>query len=310
MKKTLLVALLGGIVASQSVYAKELVVGVSLFSFADKFQTYLQDEIRNFDNTHDDVVFTFADANNDPNRLLNDIETFIDQKVDALLVCPTDQNIIKVIGRKAQKAGIPLIIMNRNPKEEDMQYVTTYVGSKEIEGGHIQGKFIADAFKGKKANVGIIMGMLGLDATALRTQGNKDIFAQHDNISIVSEQEGKWDRAKGMEVAENLLSAHKNINVIVSNNDEMAIGAILASRKLGIKDENIVIVGLDATPDALEYLGNGLDATVYQSAAGQGRGGAESAYRAAKGEKLEKYNWIPFELVTPDKKSEYQAKYK
>lgn len=154
------------------------------------------------------------------------------------------------------------------------------------------------------------MGMLGLDATALRTQGNKDIFAQHSNIKVLSEQEGKWDRAKGMEVAENLLAAHKNLNVIVSNNDEMAIGAVLASRKLGIKDENIIIVGLDATPDALEYLGNGLDATVYQSASGQGRGGAEAAYRAAKGEKLEKYNWIPFELVTPDKKSEYQAKYK
>ena len=111
-------------------------------------------------------------------------------------------------------------------------------------------------------------------------------------------------------MSENILSAHKNINVIVSNNDEMAIGAVLASRKLGIKDEDIVIVGLDATPDALEYLGNGLDATVFQSAAGQGAGGAEAAYRSAKGEKVEKYHWVPFELVTPDKKAEYQEKYK
>lgn len=294
MKKALLATLLGAtVLTAQTVNAKELVVGVSLFSFADKFQTYLQDEIRNFDQAHNDVTFTFADANNDPNRLLNDIETFIDQKVDALLVCPTDQNIIKVIGRRAQKAGIPLIIMNRNPKEEDMQYVTTYVGSKEIEGGQIQGQFIADAFKGKDAKVGIIMGVLGLDATAMRTQGNKDVFAQHSNIKVLTEQEGRWDRAKGMEVAENILAAHRNINVIVSNNDEMAIGAVLASRKLGFKDEDILIVGLDATPDALEYLGSGLDATVYQSASGQGRGGAESAYRAAKGEKLDKYNWIP-----------------
>lgn len=311
MKKTLLIACLSGmLLTSQPIKAKELVVGVSLFSFADKFQTYLQDEIRNFDKVHHDVTFMFTDANNDPARLLNDIETFIDQKVDALLVCPTDQNIIKVIGKRAQKAGIPLIIMNRNPKEEDVQYVTSYVGSKEIEGGYIQGRYIADTFKNKPANVGILMGVLGLDATVYRTQGNKEIFDKHSNIKILTEQEAKWDRAKGLEVSENILSAHKNINVIVSNNDEMAIGAVLASRKLGIKDEDIVIVGLDATPDALEYLGNGLDATVFQSAAGQGAGGAEAAYRSAKGEKVEKYHWVPFELVTPDKKAEYQEKYK
>ena len=113
-----------------------------------------------------------------------------------------------------------------------------------------------------------------------------------------------------MTITENVLAANKNINVIVSNNDEMAIGALLATRKLGVKDEDIFIVGVDATPDALEYLGKGLDATVFQSAQGQGYTGAETAYKIAKGEKVEQVNWVPFELVTPDKKEEYQAKYK
>jgi raw score 14.02 len=90
----------------------------------------------------------------------------------------------------------------------------------------------------------------------------------------------------------------------------MAIGAVLAGRKLGLKDEDLIIVGLDATPDALDYLGKGLDATVFQSAAGQGSAGAEMAYLAAKGEKVPAVKWVPFELVTPDKKEEYQARYK
>ncbi len=107
-----------------------------------------------------------------------------------------------------------------------------------------------------------------------------------------------------------MLAANKKINVIVSNNDEMAIGAVLASRKLGFKDEDLLIVGLDATPDALEYLGKGLDATVFQSAQGQGYTGAEMAYLAAKGEKIPAVKWVPFELVTPDMKEQYQAKYK
>lgn len=311
MKKALLAMLCGGLLlTSQAAMAKNLVIGAPMVSFADKWQTYLQDSIRDFDAKHDDVEIKLSDANNDPARLLNDVETFIDQKVDALLVVPTDPNIIKVISRKARKAGIPLIIVNRKPNDEDMQYVTSYVGSDEIEGGRIQANYIVNTLNGKASESIILMGVLGLDATTKRTQGNKEIFAQHNNIKILAEQEGKWDRAKGLEIAENLLAAHKGINVIVSNNDEMAIGAILASRKLGLKDENVIIVGLDATPDALEYLGKGLDATVFQSAQGQGATGAEMAYLAAKGEKVPHIKWVPFELVTLDKKAEYQAKYK
>ncbi len=248
--------------------------------------------------------------NGDPARLLNDAETFIDQKVDALLVVPTDPNIVKVIGRKAKRAGIPLIIINRKPLDEDMQYVTSYVGSDEIEGGRIQADFIVNTLKGQPAQAAILMGPLGQDAQIKRTQGNKEVFAQNKNIKIFTEQEGKWDRAKGLEIAENLLAANKNLNVVVSNNDEMAIGAVLAGRKLDLKDEDLIIVGLDATPDALDYLGKGLDATVFQSAAGQGMAGAKMAYLAAKGEKVPSVEWVPFELVTPDKKEEYQAKYK
>ncbi|MEH8076101.1 sugar ABC transporter substrate-binding protein [Gallibacterium anatis] len=313
MKKALLTTLLcvGLLLTSQTIIAKTYVIGAPMNSFADKWQTYLQDAIRQFDQEHDDVVFKLSDANADSARQLNDVETFIDQKVDALLVVPNDPNIVKAIGKKAQKAGIPLIVVNRRPNDNDLdKYVTSFVGSDEIEGGRIQGNFIVDSLNGKQGNTLILLGPLGQDAVTKRTQGNKEIFKEHSNINIVAEQEGKWERDRGLSIAENVLSGQKSINVVVSNNDEMAIGAILASRKLGINDEDIIIVGLDATPDALEYLGKGLDATVFQSAKGQGYTGAETAYRAAKGEKVEKINWVPFELVTPDKKETYQAKYK
>lgn len=313
MKKALLTTLLCGglLLTSQTIIAKTYVIGAPMNSFADKWQTYLQDAIRQFDQEHDDVVFKLSDANADSARQLNDAETFIDQKVDALLVVPNDPNIVKAIGKKAQKAGIPLIVVNRRPNDNDLdKYVTSFVGSDEIEGGRIQGNFIVDSLNGKQGNTLILLGPLGQDAVTKRTQGNKEIFKEHSNINIVAEQEGKWERDRGLSIAENVLAGQKSINVVVSNNDEMAIGAILASRKLGINDEDIIIVGLDATPDALEYLGKGLDATVFQSAKGQGYTGAETAYRAAKGEKVEKINWVPFELVTPDKKETYQAKYK
>lgn len=292
------------------ILAKSIVVGVSMYSLADKYPTYLQDSMDKFVTSQSNLKFKYADANGDPAKMLNDVENFIDSKVDALIIMPTDQKIVKAIGLKARKAKIPLIVVTVKPNEEDMQYVASYVGSEEIKSGEMQGKFIVNSLNGKPAKAIILLGPLGLEAQIKRTEGNKKIFAQHPEIKVVAEQEAKWDRAKGMEVAENLLSAHRDTNVILSNNDEMAIGALLAAKKLGFKDEDILIVGIDATPDALAYLGNGLDATVYQSASGQGRLSAEMAYKAALSEEVLKYNWIPFELVTPEMKEQYINKYK
>ena len=292
------------------ILAKSIVVGVSMYSLADKYPTYLQDSMDKFVASQSNLKFKYADANGDPAKMLNDVENFIDSKVDALIIMPTDQKIVKAIGLKARKAKIPLIVVTVKPNEEDMQYVASYVGSEEIKSGEMQGEFIVNSLNGKPAKAIILLGPLGLEAQIKRTEGNKKIFAQHPEIKVVAEQEAKWDRAKGMEVAENLLSAHRDANVILSNNDEMAIGALLAAKKLGFKDEDMLIVGIDATPDALAYLGNGLDATVYQSASGQGRLSAEMAYKAVLGEEIPKYNWILFELVTPEMKEQYINKYK
>ncbi|SUB59008.1 D-ribose-binding periplasmic protein precursor [Phocoenobacter uteri] len=290
--------------------AKELVIGVSMYSLSDKYPTYLQDAMERFDKAHDDVKFKYADANSDPARMLNDVENFIDSGVDALLVMPTDKNIVKAVGLKAKKAKLPLIIVNGKPKDEDMKYVTSFIGSEEIKAGEIQAEFILKQLNGKPAKAIILMGPLGWEAQIQRTKGNQDILKSHPEVEIITQQEARWDRAKAMEITENLLAAHKDIKVILSNNDEMAIGALLAARKIGLDDQDLLIVGIDATPDALAYLGQGLDATVYQSASGQGSLSAEIAYKAAKGEKVTQYNWIPFELVTPDKIVDYLNKYK
>ncbi|ACA32075.1 sugar ABC transporter substrate-binding protein [Histophilus somni] len=309
-KKSLFILLGVASLFSPIVTAKNLTVGVAMYSLSDKYPTYLQDAMKKFDQEKADVTFRYADANSDPARMLSDIETFIDSGVDALLVMPTDSDIIKAIGVKAKKAKIPLVVVTNKPKDEDMKYITSYVGSEEITGGEMQANFIVEQLKGKPANAIILMGPLGWDAQIKRTEGNENILRKHPEIQVISKQEGKWDRAKAIDITENLLSGSQKIDVVISNNDEMAIGALLAARKKGIADEDMLIVGLDATPDALEYLGKGLDATIYQSASGQGRTSAEIAYKAAKGESVPKLNFIPFELVTPDKKAQYIDKYR
>lgn len=295
--------------ASNFAYAENLVIGAPMPSFADKWLSYLFEGVTSFDDSHDDVTIKLTDANEDPSKMLNDVDNFIDAGVNALLVVPTDVAIVKPIAKKANRADIPLVIVNRLPDKKTMKNVDAYVGSESIQAGIIQAESVVGLLDGKQGNVAILLGVLGHEAEINRTEGNKKVFSKYSNIKIVAEQEGRWDRAKALQIVEDLLQAHPEINVIVANNDEMAIGAILAARKAGLSDDDLIISGIDATPDALEYLGQGLDSTVFQSAKGQGFGGAEIAYKLAKGEKVKKMNWINFELVKEDKKAEYLKKY-
>jgi inositol transport system substrate-binding protein len=286
--------------------AKTYKIGAAMSSFADKWQTYLQDGVRKFDAEHDDVEIMMTDGKDDPAQQLNQVETLLIQGVDAIIIVPVDISAMAPIVTQVKDAGAKLVVINRLPEEDIMADVDVYAGSESIQAGIMQAEWIAEAMQPEGGKVGIIMGPLGQEAPTNRTKGNKDIFAKYDNITVEMEAEGKWDRAKGQQIAENWLQSGKGLNAIVCNNDEMAIGALLAAESMGVKDEDLLIAGIDATPDALEYLGKGLDVTVYQSANGQGYGGAEAAYKLLTGEPVEKMYWIPYELVTSENVADFK----
>ncbi len=291
---------------SQPIIAKDnIVIGAAVSTFADKWFTYVIDAIKNYDEANDDVIIEFADANNDSAKMLNNIENFIEQKVNAVIVHPIDRNSLRPIALKLKRAGIPLIVVNRRPFDKDMKYVATYVGSDEVQAGHLQGEYIKKALNGKEGRVGILLGPLGLDGQVNRTKGNKDVFSKTNNIKVLAEQEGKWERDRGLAIAEDWLQSNKNLNVISSNNDEMAIGALLALNKAGVKDEDFIVVGVDGTPDALDYLGKGLDATIYQDATGQGTEAAKAAHQLSKGLKVEHIINVPFQIITIENKKQF-----
>lgn len=308
-KKVAVMMLVCAVVVSVSgtmAFAETYKIGAAMSSFADKWQTYLQDGIRKFDEEHDDVEIMMTDGKDDPAQQLNQIETLLVKGVDALVVVPVDISAMPPIVMKAKEAGVKLVVVNRLPDEYLMEDIDVYCGSESIQAGIMQAEWVAEAMQPEGGKVGIIMGPLGQEAPTMRTKGNKDVFAEYDNITVVMEAEGKWDRAKGQQIAENWLQSGKGLKAIVCNNDEMAIGALLAARSMGYSDEDLLIAGIDATPDALEYIGNGLDVTVYQSAVGQGYGGAEAAYKLIKGEPVEKMYFIPYELVTPENVDEFK----
>lgn len=283
-----------------------MLIGAAMSSFSDKWQTYLQDGIREFDADHEDVVIQMTDGKDDPALQLSQVETLITQGIDALVIVPVDISALGPIIDATDEADIPIVAVNRLPGDEFISRIDVYVGSDSIDAGLMQAVWVAEAMQPDGGEIAILQGPLGHEAARMRTEGNKQIFADFDNLEIVVEGEGKWDRALGQQVAENWLQAYPNLRAIVSNNDEMAIGALLAAQSSGLSDEDLIIAGVDATPDALQYLGEGLDVTVFQSAYGQGYGGVDAAYKLLTGQSVDKLYWIPYELVTTENKADYE----
>jgi inositol transport system substrate-binding protein len=164
---------------------------------------------------------------------------------------------------------------------------------------------------GGKGNILVLMGELSNQAARQRTQDIHDVIAKPEcaGIKIVEEQTGNWDRTQGTDLMTNWISSGVQFDAVVSNNDEMAIGAIQALKAAGVDLNKVIVAGVDATQDALAAMKAGeLDVTVFQNAAAQGSGAVDTALKLAKGESVESMVWVPFELVTPANMEQYLSK--
>ncbi|WP_254119186.1 sugar ABC transporter substrate-binding protein [Bacillus sp. FJAT-29790] len=287
----------------------KIVIGAAMPVFDDKWLSYLYDGINEYVKELDGVEVKMVDAKNDSSLQLSQVDTFITQLVDAIIINPVDTDAIEPMVDAANEANIPVIIVNRAPDEKVMKKIYAYVGSESLEAGTIQMEKVVELL-GNKGNIGIMNGALGQEAVVKRTQGNKDVAKNHPDIHIVREATADWQRAEGITLMENWIQSGEHFDAIVANNDEMAIGAIMALDDAG-KRGDIIVAGIDGTIDALQYVKDGkLNVTAFQDAYGQGKGAIETAIKAINGEKVdEKFINIPFGLVTKDNVDEYIKKW-
>jgi len=255
-------------------------------------------------------------AEKDPAKQLSQIQNFIASGVDAIVINPVDTDATTAQSKLAADAGIPLVYVNRQPVNLDtLPDTQTFVGSNEVDSGTLETKEICrllkDKGKGSGANIVVMMGQLNNQAARQRTQDVHDVIATPECsfMKIVEEQTANWYRTEATDLMNNWLSAGVKFDAVVSNNDEMALGAIQALKAAGISMEDMIVGGVDATQDALAAMQAGdLDVTVFQNAAAQGSGSVDAAVKLAKGEKLGKVVWVPFELVTPANIKDYLSK--
>ena len=318
MKKLALAALLGTLLMGTAMTggASAANVGVAMAQFDDNFLTVLRNGMIDYAKTLPNVTLQVEDGGNDVNKQLSEIQNFIASKVDAIIVNPVDTDATAAITKLAADAKIPLVYVNRQPANLDsLPANQAFVASNESDSGTLETKQICKllkaAGKGSGANVYVIEGELSNQAAVQRTQDVKDVIATPDCsfIKIIDLQTAEWSRDKAQSLMANWITAGTPYDAVISNNDEMALGAIQAMKAAGVDTSKAIIGGVDATQDGLASMKAGdLKATVFQDAAGQGKGALDAALALAAGKKVDRTVFVPFQLVTPDNMAQFMTK--
>jgi len=296
-------------------------VGIAIYKFDDTFMTNYRTEMEAYltgMNTADLVYeVQITDGKNDQATQTEQIDSFIAQAYDVLIINLVDLTAASTIIEKVKAAGIPTVFINRQPSTDDMALwdKITYVGAKAEDSGTYQGEIAVDLWKADatldKNGDGVmqyvmLMGQEIHQDAALRTEFSiKKVEAEGIKVEKLFEERGNWDRVLGQEkTAAAIAQFGDKIEIVFGNNDDMALGAIEA-----LKAANMVVpvIGVDATAPALDALAAGdLAGTVLNDSVGQAHTSVDKALALLAGEMLEKEYWVPYVKVTPENYKDFQ----
>lgn len=301
--------------------------GVAIYKFDDTFMSGVRNAIDKA--AEGKLTVDIVDSQNSQPTQNDKVDLFITKKVKAMSVNPVDRTAAGIIIDKAQKANIPVVFINREPLADDLAKwdKAFFVGAKAEESGTMEGEIIAEYWKAHpeadKNGDGVLQyvmlkGEPGHQDAELRTKFSVQAI-QDAGIKVekLAEDTAMWDRVKGQEkMAAFLSSKGDNIEAVLANNDDMALGAIEALKAAGYfkGDKYMPVVGVDATDPAQQALKEGtLLGTVLNDAENQGKATVELMNVLAKGETPTKENtgfeitdgkyvWIPYQKVTKESK--------
>jgi ribose transport system substrate-binding protein len=251
-----------------------------------------------------DLVVQAAEREVDVERQMQIVENLLQTNIKALCLTPSGSREIVPAVVKANRAGIPVIIVDTKLDPEAARQagatIVSFVGSDNYEGGRIAARFIVEQSRGQ-ARVAILEGIPGHDTGDSRLRGFRDGIRDAPGVRIVASQTANWERDQGFNVFQNMLQAHPDIDTLFSCNDVMALGAVEAIRAAG-KTGSIRVVGFDAIDDARKAIADGtMAASVAQSPSEMGRIAVENALHALRNEPVPPEATVRIELVTKGK---------
>lgn len=268
------------------------VIAFAQDTMANDFRKAQVFEVRDEASKHPELSFVYSDGQGRTSLMIRQIEQFIAQKVDLLIIGTNDENAVVPVVSKAYKVGIPVIILDRGIKGDDY---TTFINSDNMKIGRIGAEYIANELNGK-GMVLLFEGIQEADVTQLRSQGFIDEISKHKDIQIIK-RTGNFLRKNAIIEMEKLLKQSVHIDAIFSESDSMLSGVRMVLKRYKIDPATMVMVGVDYTSEAQQAISNGSQTASILFPLG-GAVTIKSALKIFNGETVPKHIYNPVKLVT------------
>jgi len=280
--------------AAMAADAPKAVIAFAQDDLQNDFRKAQVFEVRDAAAKYPELSFTYADARGQTALLINQIEQFIAQKVSVLVVGTNDENAVVPVISKAQKAGVPVIILDRGIAGKDY---TTFINSDNIKIGALGATYIGEKLKGK-GTVLLFEGLQSADVTQLRSKGFLDEIAKHPGIKVIK-RTGNYLRKDALAEMEKLVAEGIHVDAIFSESDSMLSGVRVVLDKHKINPRSIIMIGCDYTSEAREAIRKGAQTGSVLFPLG-GTRSVEVAREILAGKTVPKHISIPVKLVTQE----------
>ena len=282
---------------------KRIVVGASLLTQTHVFYQNLAGAMKETAEQKN-IQMKIQYAEFDPRKQNDQIEMFVLQGVQALVVAPTDSSGMAPVIKQAMDKKIPVFTVDIAVKETE---VICHIASDNYQGGNLLGEFLAEQLKGQ-GKVAIIDHPM-VTSVQERVKGFEDAIKKYPGITIVQKVPGEGQRDKAMRSAQDLIASRSDLDAIFGINDDSALGALAAVESAGLQGK-IKIVGFDATPEACEAIreGKSLIADIAQFPKEIGKTASETIAEFFQGKNIPPVKYIPVKLITRETLLEGQNK--
>lgn len=230
-----------GAAAGQCGADGQYLIGMSQANVAEPYRQKMDDDIAAAAADIEQFEVVFADAAQDNSKQVADVENFLTQGIDLLIISPNEAAPLTEVVSRAYEEGIPVIVLDRKINGDSY---TTWIGADNYEIGVQAGEYVATELLPDGGNVIEIKGLAGSTPAQERSDGFAEGIASNPDIQIVATGDGDWLRDRGQSQAEALLQANPDVQVVYAHNDPMAEGAYLAAQAQGLTD--LKFIGIDA----------------------------------------------------------------
>ncbi len=250
-----------------------------------------------------ELVVQAAEREIDVERQMQIIENLIQTRIDALCITPSGSREIAPAVKKANDAGISVIIVDTRLDQEIVNEIgastVAFIGSDNYEGGKLAGEYYAKTFV-DETPIAVLEGIPGHETHDSRLQGFLDAVENADQLTIVASQPANTEREQGFNVFQNILQTHPGVKALFATNDMMALGALEAIAQAG-KQGEIAVIGFDAVDEARNAIRQGrMTGSIAQSPSEMGRIAVETAVNTRNGQAVESEIPVPITLITQE----------